>query len=455
LNTKTDNTKIFKFLREYVKTKQGNITQQENEVIKVTFQNGKPPIIYTFQPDVSRKKKIPLIALGSPTFQEILRECLENGILSQIIVNPKPDIETYLKNRFAYSSSSCAGCEEVILGNKGIGICVKPQPCYHIINNGNITEIKNLNKKSVRFFQFYFLISFHNKLKPKSEEVITILIDEKSNIVKIGELNEDQIVKNNELEIDDVKGKIKPKVFDDLRKVADLKIEEIIKAKLLLFDLQLIKEKKAKLKNFDKRLRRERREQLISKKIDFNFQRWQTNYESLLRREEESYITNVKVKLVNLLIVNTIEVKFEANLSNNSRVHSSLTLGVNESVEINCPICKNTFSEGYATEDALYVCEKCIKQSVDTGKIYSKKATLTLDPVLKEYIEPEAGFVCSVCGKKYSKLLEYKCSYDNTSVCIHHYGFCDICGETFSKLNLSYTDEFKSQLCPKHATKNN
>lgn len=452
MNIKDDNFRIYKFVTEYVKSKKGNITQ-ENEIITVTYPNSVAPIIYTFQPVISRKKKISLIALGSPSFQDILRECLENGILSQIIVNPKSNIETYLKNHFAYSTSSCLECSRIVLGNKEVNICMAPQPCFHIINNGKITKIKIVNKKPVRFFQFYFSVSFHNKLQHKKEEIVTLLIDEKSNILKIGNLYEDNIIKNNELEISNFKEKIKTKIFDELRKAADLKIEEIVKAKLLLFDLQLIKAKKEKIKAFDNRLKRERREQLISKKIDFDFQRWQNNYEALLKREKESYITNVKVKLVNLLIVNTMEIKFEVNIDNNSSLRSSLTLGINQSVDANCPICKNKFSEGYATEDSLYVCEKCIRQSIETGRIYSKKAALTFDQALKEYIEPEAGFICSVCGKKHSKLLEYKCSYDNSSVCIQHYGFCDNCGKIFSKLNLSYTDEFKSQLCPKHVVK--
>ena len=50
--------------------------------------------------------------------------------------------------------------------------------------------------------------------------------------------------------------------------------------------------------------------------------------------------------------------------------------------------------------------------------------------------------------------LEFKCSHDNSSICIYHYGLCDVCGKVFSKLNLTYTDEFKRQLCPKHASKN-
>jgi transposase-like protein len=131
-------------------------------------------------------------------------------------------------------------------------------------------------------------------------------------------------------------------------------------------------------------------------------------------------------------------------------------LGLNQTIEVTCPICKKTFTEGYATQDSQYVCANCIKQSIDSGKVYSKKAALSFDDTLDEYIEQGAGFVCSVCGKRHSRLLEFKCSHDGSSVCIQHYGFCDVCGsgKVYSKDNLFYTDEFKHQLCPKHAGKN-
>jgi hypothetical protein len=183
-------------------------------------------------------------------------------------------------------------------------------------------------------------------------------------------------------------------------------------------------------------------------------QQWHSNHEALLRREEESYITNIAVKLINLLVINTTKVKFEVNIDNNSTIRSSLILGVDHACEVTCPLCRKTFSEGYATKDSLYVCGDCTRQSLDTGNIYSKKASLSLDETLNEYFEHESGFVCTVCGKRHSRLLEFKCSHDNSSICIHHYDFCDTCGKVFSKANLTYTDEFKRKLCLKHAAKN-
>jgi hypothetical protein len=222
-----------------------------------------------------------------------------------------------------------------------------------------------------------------------------------------------------------------------------------------VFDLPLYREKKAKLHSFEKRLKRERREQILSRKHDFDPLKWQNNYQTLLKREEESYLTNIAVKFINLLVVNTCKVKFDLMLDNDALIHSALTLGLNQTIEVTCPVCKKPFTEGYATQDDQYVCGNCIKQSVDSGKVYSKKAALSLDETLKEYIEQGSGFVCSVCGKRHSRLLEFKCSHDNSSVCIQHYGFCDVCGsgKVYSKANLSYTDEFQHQLCPKHAKK--
>ena len=106
--------------------------------------------------------------------------------------------------------------------------------------------------------------------------------------------------------------------------------------------------------------------------------KWQANYEALLKREEESFITNIAVKFINLLVINTTKVRFEVNLDNNATIHSSFILGIDHTSEATCPICRKTFSEGYATQDSLYVCKSCIRQSIDTAKIYSKKAALNI-----------------------------------------------------------------------------
>jgi len=447
-------TNIENFFEAYVKARDGKLTF-ENDLIYVTYPD-KQEEVYTYCPSVGREKRVPLIAPGSPAFQQILCDCQENGVFCQIQFNPKENFETTVKQHFKDAEFACIDCDKVTVGQKTVSVCVKPKSCYHQINSGKISQIKIGKQESVRYFQFYYSIVFYNKLRPKSEEILTVWLDEKANIVEVVNFD-DSFTMDPNLVISDGKGKVKPDFFDHLREVADKKLQSLLCGKIALFDMPLNKEKKAKIRAFEKRLKQERREQILSRKHDFDPLKWQNNYQSLLQREEASYLTNISVKLCNFLIVNTYKVKFDLTLSNNATVHSTLTLGLNQTITVTCPICKKDFIEGYATQDGLYVCKNCIKQSIDSGNIYSKKTPLRLDDTLNEYIEQSSGFVCSVCRKRHSRLLEFKCSHDNSSVCIQHYGFCVICGseKVYSKDNLSYTDEFKHQLCPKHAKKTN
>jgi hypothetical protein len=451
LSTNYSDAEIYRFLATYVKSKGGEIINKANDVVAVKYPDEATPQEYTFQPALSRERKIALLTTGSPAFQQMLKECLETGVLCQVQLRPKQDFETLLKTFFKDSPFICGNCPEVVLGEEKVSLCTKHQPCYHSIKNGKIFSINVTRKEPVRYFQFYFSAAFQNKLRPKNEEIISMLIDEEGNVVKVGDSGIDNILKNAALDIQDFKTKLKLEHFDALKKVANQELGAILTEKLVLFDLPLGKEKKSKLRSFEKRLRRERREQTISRKHDFDYQKWQANYETLLKREEDSYITNIAVKFINLLVINTTRVTVEVNLGNNAVIHSSLIMGISLAPEVTCPICKKIIFEGYATHDSLYVCGACFRQSIDTAKIYSKKAALRLDETLNEWIERDSGFVCSVCGKRHSKLLEFRCSCDNSSVCIHHYGLCDVCGKVFSKLNLSYTEEFKRKLCPTHA----
>ncbi len=445
-------TEIHRFIKAYIQSRGGKITAQSSETFTVTYPDEASSRVYTYQPAVSREKKALLIMPGSPAFQQILKECLESGVLCQISLKPKENYEAVLRRHLKDAPFACQDCDRINAGEEVIGVCEKTQPCYHRINNAKIASVNVIKAEPVRFYQFFYSAAFQNRLRAKNEETITVLLDEKGTVVS-GGFDLDGILKNDATEVQDFDGRLKAATFDTLKTAADEKLNSILQEKLILFDLPLCKSKKSKLNSFDKRLRRERREQVISKKHDFDYQKWQVNYEALLRREEESYITSIAVKFINLLVINTTKVRFQVNLDNNSAIDTSIILGVNHELEITCPICHKTFSEGYATQDSLYVCGGCIKQSIDTKKFYSKKARLTLDETLNEYIEPDSGFVCSVCGKRHSKLLEFKCSHDNSSVCIYHYEHCDVCGKIFSKLNLSYTDEFKRKLCPKHAGK--
>ena len=454
MSIKSVDTRIQRFFKAYVASKAGKVTEESDEILRITYPDKPSFEEYTYQSVVAKEKKIPLIAIGSPAFQHILKGCLEDGVLCQIALKSNRDFEALLKKYFKDAPFACIECDKIHMGEDTVSICVKPQPCYHRINNGKIVSLKVVKQEAVRFFQFYFSVIFQNKLRTKNEEIITLLIDEKENVVSVEDFSEDNILKNADKEFQDFNSKLKADFFDKLKAVADEKLNILLRDKLALFDLQLYKEKKAKLRSFEKRLKRELREHLISKKIDFDFQKWRTNYEELLKKEEESFVTNITVKFSNLLVINTAKVKFEVSLGNKVTLQASSIIGIDHTIEVTCPICRKAFSEGYATQDGFYVCKSCIRQSIDTGKIYSKKAALTLDPMLNEYIEHDSGFICSVCGKKHSQLLEFKCSHDNSIVCINHYGVCDVCGKVFSKLNLSYTDEFRRQLCPKHAAKN-
>ena len=453
MSAKCSDANIHNFIRSFVKSKKGELIEQSDQVFTVKYSEQTIATEYTYSPTIAREKNAILITLGSPTFQQILNECLDNGVLCQITVNLKEEIETLIKNHFKDSPFACQDCTKVTVREEAVNICGTPQLCYHQINNGKIVSIKVTKKEPIRYFQFYFSATFRNKLRPKNEELITILIDDAGNIASDEEYSEKNLLDPEALEIQDFKTKLKPTVFDEQKAIADKKLEAILKEKLVFFDLPLRKEKEAKLKSFDKRLRRERLEQAINSKYDLDAQKWQTAHESLLKREEESLTTNIAVKLINLLIINTAKVSFEINLENNATIQSSIILGINHTPEVTCSICRNAFSEGYATQDSLYVCGSCIRQSIDTAKIYSKKATLKLDETLNEYFEQASGFVCSVCGKKHSHLLEFKCSHDNSSVCIFHYDYCDLCGKIFSKLNLTSTHEFTRKLCPKHIVK--
>lgn len=447
-------TSIETFFETYIKAKEGKLTT-ENHLLHVTYPDKQET--YTYCPSVGRESNVSLIAPGSPAFQQMLHECQKKGIFCQIQFEPKKDLETTLKQYFKDTPFACIDCDKVPFGQKKVSVCVKPKTCYHQINCGTLLQLKIGKQEALKYFQFYYSVVFYNKLRSKGEEIITVLLDENLNLVEVANFGDHDsfTVDDKGLKVSECKGKVKPVLFDKLKEVADMALQSFLCKKLVLFDLPLNKMKKAKLRAFEKRLKQERREQILSRKHDFDPLKWQNNYQALLHREEETYLTNISVKLTNFLVLNTCKVNFDLLLSNNAVIHSALTLGLNQMMSLTCPLCKKSFTEGYATQDNLYVCENCIKQSIDTGKFYSKKAALSLDDTLNEYIEQTSGFICSVCKKRHSHLLEFKCSHDNSSVCVHHFGFCDTCGNTkvYSKNNLSYTDEFKHQLCPKH-TKN-
>ena len=440
---------IRRFFEAYIQSKEGKITEQINDTVTVAYSEG--TLEFTFQPAIAKEKKIPLLTKGSQAFQQILNESVANGILCQIVIRPKEKLETTVKNYFDDSPDACVNCQKTISTQKNICICTQTEPCHHKINNAKITSIRIIKNEPARFFQFYYVASFQNKLRAKNVETIPILLDKEGNYID-HEFDIVTLQDHETIKIQDFKAKLKPEVYDGLKALADQQLGTLLRAKVAHFELPIAAEKRARLQSFERRLRRERRERVISKKHDFDFQQWQTNYETSLTREKETYQTNINVKLLNLIVINTTKVKFEIALDNKANIQSTATLGL-DTPEITCALCKKLITEGHATEDNTYVCYNCTHQSIDTGKSYSKKATLAQDETLNEYFERDKGFVCAVCGKRHSHLLEFKCSYDNSSICIYHYDVCDVCGKVFSKANLTFTDEFRRKVCPKHTKK--
>jgi len=434
------------FVRAYFQSRGCQVNGEANEVFAVLCADQSIQE-YTYEATIARERKVPLLAPGSAAFQQILKDCQEDGVLCQITLKPINSFEDVLRSFFRDTPIDCKGCEMHI---KQANLCLKPTPCHHTINNGKIASAKATKTEPMRFLQFYFSVTFHNRLRAKSEETFTVLVEEKTGAICHDIFHLDRLGWLG-VEAQDYKSKVKPDVFQNLKNLAEEKLKESVAVKLALFDLPLCRARKAKLKAFERRLRRERKEHVISKKHDFDYLKWQNEYETLLKREEESYGTNVSVKFTNLLVVNTQKVRCQLTISNGAAVDVQFPLGLAPNVEVVCPICKKQFTEGYATQDGLYVCGDCTRQSIDTGKVYSKKARLSVDEKLNETFESDAGFICSVCGKKFSRLQEFKCSHDGSSVCVSHFDLCDACGKPFSKNNLTYTDEFKNQLCPKHA----
>ena len=170
MSTKNPETKIHNFIRSFVKSKNGELIEQSDQVFTVKYPNQISATEYTYSPAIAREKQAILVTPGSTTFQQILDECLDHGVLSQITVNLKGEFEfeTLIKNHFQDSPFACQDCTKVITGEEIVNVCEKPQLCYHQINNGKIVSIQVIKKEPYRYFQFYFSATFRNKLRPKN-----------------------------------------------------------------------------------------------------------------------------------------------------------------------------------------------------------------------------------------------------------------------------------------------
>lgn len=425
----------------------GKLTDVCDEFFEIEYPRSLGPTKFTYQPAIARERRIDLIATGSPALEEIVKECLTKGILASISLKTREDTETYLKNFFKDTAYSCDYCETMTLEDKEISFCTKSPRCYHKINNGKIATIKIIRKQPLWLFQFYFSAFFKNKLR-KNEEMVKILIDEEGNNYDFDILAQDQF------EFIDSKEKMDLDSYDKLKSAVDEKLDSILKDKQFVFDLLLKKQVTGRLRNLERQLEEEKLERSISKKdIDFDEDKWKTDKDTTLQREGESLKTAIGVKFLNLLSMRTERVFFEITLHNSSKIDSSFIVGIDSPAQIICSGCGKTFYEGYATEDGFYLCIDCIKQTVDVGKIYSKDYNLPVDAITNEYIEQERSFQCSVCRKLNSKLFEFKCNRDGSSVCINCCTACTKCGKLFSISNAAKSKESGRMYCGEHIIK--
>jgi hypothetical protein len=430
-----------------VESEGGKLSDVCDEFFEIEYPHSLGPTKFTYQPAIARQRKIDLIATGSPALEEIVQQCLNKGVLASISLKTKVDPEAYLENFFKDSAYSCDYCETMMLEDKEVSFCTKSPRCYHKINNGKIGSIRIIRKQPLGLLQFYFSAFFKNKLR-KNEETIRILLDEDGNNYDSDILTQDQF------EFNDSEEKIDIESYDKLKPIVDEKLDSILKDKKTVFDLLLEKQVKGRLRNLERQLEEEKLERSISKKgANFDEDRWKIEKDTTLTREQESFKTTIDLKFLNLLSIRTEKVSFEITLHNNSKIESSFIVGIDNPAKIICFGCGKTFYEGYATEDGYYLCIDCIKQTVDTGKTYSKNYDLPVDATTNEYIEEKESFLCSVCGKLNSKLFEFKCNYDGSSVCVNCSTLCAKCGKLFSVSNAARSKESGRMYCSEHIIK--
>ena len=418
MNTTYSNTPIHLFIKEYIESENGEVKDVCEEYFTIKTPALLEPIKYTYKPAIAHEKKIDLIATGSPAYNSIIEESLKKGTLSSVNLNTKVQIQDFIKGFFK----------------------------DHKINNTKINKIEVLGDKKVKLMLFIYSIFINNKLK-KNEEVVKILLDETGS-----RINED-ILNNSSLAFEDSKERISVETFDKYESSANEFLDQMIKDKKNIFDLQLKKEVGNKLITLEKKLDDEKLQKSISKKWEFNEKEWKLKKDSILDKEKESLETFVSVKFLNFLLINTARVLFEVKLNNNAVIKNSLLVGGENNLKIDCPLCNNEIFEGYGTYDDNYVCFECFNQSLDTGEIYSKNFKLNRENTLKEFIEPNSGFICSVCKKQNSKYFEFFCNHDNSKICYMCLESCSKCNKIFSIANLNKSNNTNHHYCPTHIRK--
>ncbi len=446
MNTTYSNNPIHLFIRDYIESEDGDVKDVSEEYFTIKTKSLLEPLKYTYKPTIAHDKKIELIATGSPVFNGIIEECLARGAVSSVNLSSKIDIKEFIKHFFKDYDYQCNFCEKLTINGKPKYVCTEVPKCYHRINNGKITKIDITGDKNIKLMLFVYSIFINNKLK-KNEELVYILLDENGNKINVDILN------NESLTFIDSKEKIGVESFDKYSNIANEILDQIIKDKKGVFDLQLKREIDIKLVTLEKKLDDEKLQKSISKKWQFNEKEWKIKKEATLSQERESLDTFVSVKFLNFLLVNTSRISFEIRLSNNSSIESNFVLGIEKNIRVSCPSCNKDISEGYATEDEAYVCLDCINQSIESKKLYSKKFKLNKDNTTKENIEPNEGFLCSVCEKQNSRHFEFKCNNDNSGICYSCFEMCSKCNKIFSKSNLSKSKNTGNLYCPTHIKK--
>jgi len=435
---------IHQLIKSFAEVDGGNVVDVCEEYFTLQRPNFQEPLQLTYQPIVSREKDIDLIATGSSVLESILNECLQKGHVCSLSLTSKLSFSDIVRKYFKDSDYSCDFCEKSVMGDKEYSFCVKSPRCYHKINNATIQSIKILKSEKIKLFQFYFLVFFKNKLK-KSEEIINIFLDDQ------GQLFDYDIIENEDVEFVDSNEPVNLTTFDSLMRDAYEKLDHLLQNKKNIFDMVLKKEISRRISNIEGKLEEEKLQQSISKKAHlFNEKTWRQKKNKVIERETQALRTRISIKFVNLLIGTTNKVTFEILLSNNSKISSSLIVGLSDKFEIVCPSCEQTFETGYATSDSFYLCEDCIRQSIETGNVYSNDFQLARDSTTNEFIESDAGFVCSVCGRLNSNKFKYNCNEDNSLVCCRCYELCHKCEKIFSAHNLETCIESSKCYCNQH-----
>src|SRR3989344_4003881 len=164
MNTTYSNTPIHLFIKEYIESENGEVKDVCEEYFTIRTPALLEPIKYTYKPAIAHKKKIDLIATGSPAYNSIIEESLKKGTLSSVNLSTKVQIQEFIKEFFK----------------------------DHKINNTKINKIEVLGDKKIKLMLFIYSIFINNKLK-KNEEVVKILLDETGNRINEDILNNSSI----------------------------------------------------------------------------------------------------------------------------------------------------------------------------------------------------------------------------------------------------------------------